>query len=79
MQHMGKQWKSAIIRDKCELKTVRQLDMLHIGYRLPFETVVVDGISHQILIREGRVSVFVDDKEEQSVRCLPYVIGLEPV
>lgn len=76
---MGKQWKSALIKDKCELKTAQQLDMLHIAYQLPMKTVVVDGISHQMLTQEGCISVFVDDEEEQSVRCLPYVIGLKPV
>jgi len=70
---MNRQWKTLIIKEGNEMKTIQQLDALHIKYQLAIDEIFVDGIKHQRLQRNGMIEAFINKKEEEHVKQLPYV------
>ena len=70
---MDRQWKLLIIREGNELKTIQQLDALHVKYQLAIQEIIIDGITHQKLQRNGMIEAFINKKEEEHVKQLPYV------
>lgn len=74
---MDRQRKLLIIKEGYELKTIQQLDILHIKYQLAIDEVFVDGIKHQRLQRNGMIEVFINKKEAENIKQLPYVKNIK--
>lgn len=70
---MDRQWKSLIIKEGNELKTIQQLDAFHIKHQIAIEEVTIDGITHQKLRMNGMIEAFINKREEKYIKQLPYV------
>lgn len=76
---MNRCWKRLIVKDHCELKTAQQLKILNITYRLPMTEVIIDGIPHLQIVKNGYIMVLVNSKEEHNIQSLPYIITFKEI
>lgn len=74
---MERKWKIIKIRIGHELKTSHQLSLLGIKHEIPITEVKINGIIHSSLKYNGIIKAYINKKEEDQAKRLPYITAIE--